>query len=185
MTDTHTIWRGLDPDATSLEHLSLQPWSQATGTVVKTFDAHGYALNYSVKIGHGRFPERVAAVVAGGARLTLTRDAGGLWRDAEGHERRDLRGATDVDISATPFTNSIPLRRLNLAVGAVAELLVVWIGIPDLKARPVPQRYTRLSPHTYRYENLTSGYRNEIILDARGLVALYPGAFEQLDILNS
>jgi hypothetical protein len=90
-----------------------------------------------------------------------------------------LDGCHDVDIRVTPFTNTLPIRRLALAPGASAELRVGYITVPDLSIRPVRQRYTCLarseSGGIFRYDSLDSGFRADLTVDAHGLVVEYPG----------
>lgn len=174
------LWRSLDPADPSFEHLRLFSWTHAEGTVVGALDRQPFTLTYRVEIGKDSHPGRVELSVADGPTLTLVRAADGTWTDAAGQERPELNGCTDVDIRATPFTNSIPIRRLGLAVGQSGEIRATWVNVPTLELRVARQRYTRTGGRTYRYENLESGYTNGLTVDAAGLVTLYPEAFEQV-----
>src|SRR5262245_22107267 len=51
------------------------------------------------------------------AAIEITSDGAGRWRDGDRAPLADLDGAIDVDLSATPFTNTLPIRRLDLAEG--------------------------------------------------------------------
>jgi hypothetical protein len=56
-----------------------------------------------------------------------------------------MRGrAVDVDISITPFTNTLPIGRLKLHTGESQEILAVYICMPDLAISTDRQRYTCL-----------------------------------------
>ena len=114
-----------------------------------------------------------------GIRLDLTASEPGRWRDADG-ARPDLDGATDPDISASPFTNTLPIRRCALAVGEAAEITALYIDAATLSCRPAPQRYTRLEAHLYRYEGLESGFTAELPVDDHGVVLDYPGLFRRV-----
>ena len=61
---------------------------------------------------------------------------------AEHGELTELAGCLDVDISATPFTNTLALRRLDLQPGENASLTVAYVKLPELTFRPVSQRYS-------------------------------------------
>jgi len=76
--------------------------------------------------------------------------------------------------SACAFTNTLPIRRLGLAVGQSATLSVAFVSVPDLRVEHVKLRYTRLAPLRYRYEGLDSGFTAEIAVDEAGLVIDYP-----------
>lgn len=47
------------------------------------------------------------------------------WRAAHGTGRDELAGCLDVDLRATPYSNTMPVRRLGLDVGASATIHVV------------------------------------------------------------
>ncbi|MEZ5648695.1 MAG: putative glycolipid-binding domain-containing protein, partial [Alphaproteobacteria bacterium] len=108
-------------------------------------------------------------------------DGEGQWKDQNGILVSELDGCIDIDISATPFTNTLPIRRLNLKQGEAADLSVVYIAVPELAPRKVRQRYTCLEPgKIYRYEGLDSGFAAEITVDDDGLVIDYPGIFRRM-----
>ena len=114
--------------------------------------------------------------------VQLARGQGEHWSDAQGHPLPELAGCSDVDIMITPFTNTLPIRRLNLAVGEAREIAVVYVGLPGLAPSRFDQRYTCLSVRedggVYRYESLRSGYTADLIVDSDGLVVDYPNAFQ-------
>jgi hypothetical protein len=99
--------------------------------------------------------------------------------------RRDLRGFTDLDFSASPSTNTLALRRLGLGVGRSAEIEAGWVVFPDLEVRPVRQRYTRMSEAHYRYEGLHNGFVAEFDVDEVGLVVHYPGFWERVPLARA
>ena len=105
----------------------------------------------------------------------------GRWSDEEGDPRPDLDGCTDVDIMITPFTNTLPIRRLNLKVGEAKEISVVYVGLPGLVISRFEQRYTCLSLNEnggmYRYENVKSDFTADLTVDTDGLVVDYPNIF--------
>jgi hypothetical protein len=109
----------------------------------------------------------------------LTTDGGGRWY-AGGEERKDVIGCVDVDLWPTPFTNTLPVRRLRLAEGVAAEIRVLYVKFPDLSVSAQVQRYTRQGGGLYRFESLEDGFTSEIELDEQGLVRVYPGLFERV-----
>src|SRR6266571_1279594 len=111
-------------------------------------------------------------------RLDLQADGAGRWADGAGTVLTDLDGCIDLDIAATPFTNTLPIRRLGLRPGGAADVEVVYIAVPDLRVSRVRQRYSCLRAEkgcgVYLYENLQNGFRAELPVDADGLVLDYP-----------
>lgn len=106
-------------------------------------------------------------------------DAAREWTVA-GLRNRDLRGCTDLDLAATPATNTLALKRLGLAMGASREIATAWVLFPDLDFLAVRQRYTRLSERRYHYQGLHNGFVAEFEIDDAGLVTDYPGAWERV-----
>ena len=113
--------------------------------------------------------------------LSLRVESRGVWRSS-GRELHDLSGCEDVDLALTPATNTLPIRRLNLQIGRTASVVAAWVKVPDLEIQALPQRYTRLTKNTYRYESNT-GFSAEIAVDDLGLVTAYPGGWERIGSL--
>ncbi len=102
--------------------------------------------------------------------LTVERSAKGAWT-VNGKADRKLKGCTDVDLGCTPSTNTLPIRRLRLGVGAAQTIQAAWIRFPELTVTKSAQTYTRLDEFTYRYESGT--FSAELVVDDDGLVASY------------
>lgn len=110
--------------------------------------------------------------------ISAEADGAGTWT-INGSERRDLRGCLDVDLGFTPSTNTLPIRRLDLAIGASADVIAAWVRFPELVVQPLRQRYTRIAPDRYHYESLESGFTAELATDDLGLVVDYPGGWRR------
>lgn len=110
--------------------------------------------------------------------LTLSVGSRGVWCNS-GQELREIRDCDDVDLSITPATNTLPIRRLNLQIGSSENVVAAWIKFPELTVEPLSQSYTRLSKDTYRYESNT-GFSTEIVVDEFGLVTAYPDGWERI-----
>jgi hypothetical protein len=97
-----------------------------------------------------------------------------------------LKGCLEVDLSATPFTNTLPIRRGALQPGSSATLSMIYIAVPQMQVEVTQQRYTCLevapSGGRYRFESLTNGlsrFAAELPVDREGLVVEYPGLFRR------
>src|SRR5258708_4647886 len=62
-----------------------------------------------------------------GKSIKMQTDGQGHWSTISGDPLPSLEGCIDVDISATPFTNTLPIRRLALSPGQSVELLVAYV----------------------------------------------------------
>lgn len=117
----------------------------------------------------------------GGEALELLADGQGRWTTGTGDPLPGLDGCIDADISATPFTNTLPIRRLGLRTGGSANLEVAYVTIPGLNVEPDGQRYACLNEgELYRYESLESDFVADLRVDADGLVLDYPGLFRRV-----
>jgi hypothetical protein len=121
--------------------------------------------------------------------IALERDAKGNWT-VDGKAVRALKGCTDVDLGCSPSTNTLPIRRLSLGMGASKTIQAAWVRFPELATVKAAQTYTRLDEFTYRYKSGT--FEAELTVDDDGLVAAYadwqrtgvamgPGDSEPLD----
>lgn len=94
-------------------------------------------------------------------------------------DERDFAGCTDIDISCTPFTNTLPIRRLNLEVGQSAEIKVLYVDCPQIRFDVSRQKYERLSELQYRFTSLETDFTAIITVDEDGFVTDYPELFER------
>jgi hypothetical protein len=167
-----------------IEHLVLRQRLDrivAEGVISATAQEHHFAVLYRIECDPGwRVKSTHVRVIGADAAIDLISDGAGRWRDATGLERPDLEGAIDVDLSITPFTNTLPIRRLDLTAGQHADIRVVYLSFPDLNLTIDRQRYTCLKRDQYRYESLDSDFARNLDVDADGLIVTYPGLFRRV-----
>ncbi len=72
------------------------------------------------------------------------------------------------------------IRRLGLALQERRAIRVVYVAAPALTMTVMEQAYIRLGERRYRYENVASGYRADLVVDADAVVLDYPGLFRRL-----
>ncbi len=120
---------------------------------------------------------RSLSLSVAGRTLEVTYD-GETWA-VDGQSRSDLDPAQEVDLAFSPVSNSLPIRRLQMAIGESASIVTAYVSVPALKVTSDPQRYTRVSRNEYLYESLDSDFRSVVTVDDFGLVMSYPGLFER------
>lgn len=172
------VWRAVR--GVALEHCRIAARS-AEGLIIGVDDLP-FRARYTVGWDERWRTRSIDVQVEGGKALTLEGDGEGGWRTAEGNEVKALAGCLDVDISITPFTNTLPVRRLALAPLQAADLKVVYVTVPSLRVGLAKQRYTCLVRRgdgtMHRYES--GAFKADIVLDADGLVIEYPRAFTRV-----
>ena len=105
----------------------------------------------------------------------------GTWT-VNGSRRAELDGLRDVDIQVTPSTNTLPIRRLALGVGAEAEVTAARIHLPDLSVSPLTQSYRRVGAREYEYRS--GDFRAHLTVDGDGLVVSYGSFWRRLGVLT-
>ena len=167
-----------------LEHLVIRQESNvvvAEGFVIGDRFGAGYAAHYRIEVAQDWSVRKVSVVLADGRMLSVSADGTGAWRDTDGKALPLLDGCIDVDISATPFSNSLPIKRLALNEGERRKIRVAYLAIPDLTIDAVDQAYTCLEPgRRYRYEGLLREFESELCIDEHGLVEDYPSLFRRV-----
>lgn len=170
-------WRGIEVD--SLERVRLRVASDGV-TAESIIDSARGRYSYELRADRDWvFRSLRLEALAGERTLTIEHDGSGGWT-VDGVERSDLTDAREIDLAVSPLTNTLPIRRLDLAVDDEDDIVTAYVSFPDLEVIPDPQRYTRLDEDLYRYESLDSDFEADITVDASGLVLDYPGLFERL-----
>jgi uncharacterized protein len=164
-------WDGLESNSTETCSVSeSEDGFRVESTLHGTFGPCMYTL-----IADARWQFRLLVLVLGSRSLRIEFD-GTVWT-VDGRERQDLEAAREVDISISPLSNTLPIRRLELAIGESVDITTAYVAVPDLTVVTDPQRYTRLADHEYRYESRDSNFERVITVDEDGLVVTYPGLF--------
>lgn len=152
----------------------------AESAVTGHFEAGKYGLTYRLAIDlHWRVRE-VSVQIANGPRLHILSDGRGRWVNEDGSDISDLAGCVDVDIAATPFTNTLPILRLKQKTGVAEDISVAFVSVPNLIVEPVHQRYTKLAENRFLYEGISTAFSAELEVDGDGIVLDYPGVFRRL-----
>lgn len=176
-------------EGNGLEYLTLHGTPQgvvAEGVVVgpdagTLYDGRLFGCSYAIHCDARWRVRQVEARVAGGAHLLLRADGEGRWSGPDGAPLPALDGCIDVDLTCTPLTNSLPIRRLGEALREREEIRVAYITLPEANVMASRQAYTWLEERRYRFESLSDPFQADIETDADGLVVRYPGLFRRLD----
>lgn len=176
------IWRGLDDPSMEFFSLRQRPdgW-QLAGTVVAIAESQPLRVTYAIDCTAGWHTRQVELTVTTAddeRTLSLSTAGDGVWHSPD-RQLDAVVGCIDVDLGITPATNTLPIRRLNLAVGQSADVVATWVRFPSLTIQPLSQRYTRLAERRYHYESDT-GFECDLDVDEHGIVTTYPGGWESI-----
>ena len=177
------LWR--HPATGTLERCTLGPTASGqrlAGTLVGEHKGAPIEIRYVIQTDTDWRTRDVGVYIVGGqsdARLALKADGAGHWTLDEG-ALPDLDGALDVDLGFTPATNTLAIKRLDLAVGETGTARAVWIGLPGEEVEAFDQTYERVEADRYQYR--AGSYVNELSVNAGGLVIAYPGEWEMVAV---
>ena len=177
-------------DGQGMEHLRLALDGEeivAKGTVLGFASGSPFRLRYKIKCTpdwRARKLELEVSDLHGTRERKIRSNGEGHWREHDGGHLGELAGCLDVDISATPFTNTLAIQRLQLQPGESAGLTVAYVKMPELTLQAVSQRYTcnwrAATGALVTCEGLFRGFKADLALDADGIVMDYPQTFRRL-----
>lgn len=177
-------WNNLGMEQLHLENSAMG--IDTDSVVLGIRDGNPFRAHYQIEVNQNWRVQhlQVQLLSSDGKNLSLKSDGEGYWWRESGQPLPELTGCVDVDLSATPFTNTLAIRRLALQPGEVQEISAVYVSVPDLEVRAVPQRYTCLELNSqggiYRYEGLYRNFQVDLLVDRNGLVIEYPQMFRRI-----
>ena len=177
--ERHVMW--VPAQKPGFEHLKLVelPKRVTVSSLIIGIENDPYRLHYEIGCDahwHVRRVDIQLLDVPTERAVYLVTDGNGHWATADGEPLPEFDGCIDIDISNTPFSNTIPIRRLNLHAGKSADLKVLNIAAPGMKISLVEHRYTCLERHdrggTYHFESLSDKTEVQLTIDRDGIVSL-------------
>lgn len=176
-------WRPLAGEG--LEHLTVQPTE--TGILVRSVvigerGGRPYGVTWQLLCDAGWRTRQLRLHETDGRTLALDSDGEGNWTGSDGEPLTHLAGCIDIDLAGTPFTNTLPIRRLDLSPqDGTAELRMVYVPFDSFETRVDAQRYTCLRPcQLYRYEAADRSFTADLPVDEDGFVTDYPTLFARV-----
>jgi len=177
---TRIIWKGVDHF--SVEHCHMMLYESGPvvqGTIIGTEGGKIYKTEYGIKCNekwHTLSLDLSSYCDDVLSEHKLRGDGMGNWI-LDGQEASMLKGCLDIDISLTPFTNSLFINRAKLPVGATQEVNLIYIDVLERELSAKPQQYTRLSRLQYRFANVPDDFEALVNVDDQGIVTDYEGLF--------
>jgi uncharacterized protein len=174
------LWRRLDVPGLDAATLRLDAGGTVLSGVALFHEGAPTALTYTVHSDHAW--QTTEARIRGwrgreAIDLRLRRDNTGTWT-LNDMPCPVVEGCVDLDLSFTPATNLLPLRRLALEPGESAEVRSAWLEWPEVRLTPLVQRYARRSRTEYDYEADLPGstpFRAVLRVQPEGWVLDYAG----------
>lgn len=150
------------------------------GTTAAVEDGQPWDVTYAIRLDADwstRSAHIAARFTAGTRETSLQRDGTTHWL-VDGALAPHLDGCLDVDLESSALTNSLPIRRLGLSVGARAAAPAAYVRAPHLAVERLEQAYARIPDddlhQRYDYSAPAFNFACRLVYDEYGLVLDYP-----------
>ena len=187
LSQTTVRWRPLEGEG--LEHLTLTQIDTANGAVIRAVGVlignrggTPYGVRYGIDCDAGWLVRKLMVDTTDGRSLHPRSDAPGQWATSGGTALPEFDGCIDIDLAGTPFTNTLPIRRLGLDCKAgKARLKMLYVPFDTFEPVVDGQHYTCFDDgRLYRYEAEDRSFAADLPVDEDGLVIDYPTLFQRL-----
>lgn len=174
-------WRALDREGVDKCRLSDAAHGWLLVGHARFRDDLGFAaLDYVVRLDEGW--HTLGADIAGthdgrDVRARIVRD-GDIWQ-VNDTAQEGLQTATDLDLSFTPATNLMPLRRLFASAAETMDTAAAWLRYPAASLVPLDQTYARTGLcDVVSYAARQTDFATRLTVDRSGFVTFYPDLWE-------
>lgn len=175
-------WNGVYNAADEYCNLDITPDEISVSSAMSGLSQGvAYEVDYTMKLTPDWQIKSVQTIARLNGDMTIVKlenDGNGKWiKDDEPAPEFD--GCMYVDISLTPFTNSLPINHLKIKDGESQIVKVLYFDVMESKIEAKEQKYTRLSETEYKFENVPNDFEVVITVDASGMVVDYPELFKR------
>ncbi len=174
-------WRALDREGEDKCRLSHAGDGWLLVGHARFRDAAGFAaLDYVLRCDEGW--RTLSADIAGThddfeVQLRVVRDGARWWLNDVPQD--EVEGAVDLDLSFTPATNLMPLRRLLVTDQSSQDVAAAWLPYPETVLRRLDQIYERTGlPDVISYSARQTDFATRLSFDRSGFVTFYPDHWE-------
>lgn len=189
------VWKAVEYEG--LEHLVVKEENgrlyDVSGDIIGFDAGRAFKVSYLLDINQNGCVEHLISATADGKYAQVISDGLGNWarvtdRPPAQHPLPEFDGCIDIDITATPFTNTLPIRRIDWQVGQSEDLKMLYITVPELSLSVSKQRYTCLEKSAegglFRFQTIeddgSTSFEALLPVDADGVVLDYPGLFKRV-----
>jgi hypothetical protein len=135
-------------------------------------DANWNILRYRIRARVDGTTRRVR--IGEKSRIFVRRAPDDTWT-LNGTSVPEVTGAKDIDLSFTPATHTLPIRRLKLGVGDEAEIKVARLDLGNECLMPQQLVFRRISQNAYECLTTETGTTAHLTVDAQGIVRIHKG----------
>ena len=101
----------------------------------------------------------------------------GQWYNGAGQHLAEFDGVELVDISISPFTNTLPIKRLQFEGERPQKVDIIYFDENKFSIYRLQQIYSKVGEWTYRYQDIILP---DFVVDNEGLVVEFPKIFKRV-----
>ncbi len=177
-------WQGLIYN--SIEECTIEESGegiQVSSFIKGNYEGLVFSVQYTIRINPAweTLKAVINSVINGKERSLMAEgDGKGNWL-LNGKPAPQFNGCIDIDIPLTPFTNTLPIRRLKMASQVKQRIIVLYLDVLEQTEAALMQQYQRLSANEYHYQNVPNDFEAVIRVDENGFVLNYPVLFKRME----
>jgi uncharacterized protein len=143
-----------------------------SGLILQAHEESPYVVRYAIEVDAAWRTRKVEVELEDGGQqgLSLTADGEGNW-SRNGERLEQVAGCIDVDLEWSPSTNTLPIRRLELAIGETKSVAAAWVRFPSLEVQRIEQSYERLAERRFRYRS--GRFTADLAVDEDSMILQY------------
>jgi hypothetical protein len=143
-----------------------------SGLILQAHEESPYVVRYAIEVDAAWRTRKVEVELEDGGQqgLSLTADGEGNWSH-NGERLEQVAGCIDVDLEWSPSTNTLPIRRLELAIGETKSVAAAWVRFPSLEVQRIEQSYERLAERRFRYRS--GRFTADLAVDEDSMILQY------------
>jgi hypothetical protein len=170
-------WEGAGLEQTVVTEADGTIW--ANSVVIGEHGGVVFGAHYELHCDGGWRSRSLTVERTDGRTLRIEADGEGRWSDAMGNPLPALDGCIDVDLSASPLTNTLPVRRCGIDPSkGTMRFRMALVPFDTLEPFADEQLYTALDGHgRFRFEAADGSFQAEIATDEDRFVVSYPLLF--------
>jgi len=167
------LWQGLiAPSMERFVATRTETGFQLSGLILQAHQDAPFVVRYSIDVDEAWRTHAMQVEIEndGQHRTRLVADGAGHW-SRDGKQLPALDDCLDVDLEWSPSTNTLPIRRLGLALGETKVVAAAWVRFPSLDVQRLDQSYERIDERRYRYRS--GRFTADLAIDEGGIVLQY------------
>ncbi|APG92445.1 DNA-binding response regulator [Sinorhizobium americanum] len=157
---------------------------RAVSVLIGNRGGASYGVRYRIDCDETWLVRKLMVDTTDGRSLHLRSDHPGQWATARGAALPEFDGCIDIDLAGTPFTNTLPIRRLNLTrASGTVKLKMLYVPFDSFEPTVDGQHYTCIEDgKLHRYQAEDRSFTADLPVDEDGLVIDYPTLFQRLSL---